>query len=227
MNEALRTTLYPFGFIASLLFGIRFFFQWWDSERRGKSHVDRKFWLLSLWGNGALILHAFIQIQYPIFILQSCNLLISWRNLDLSRSNKAPTSFKTVALLLGFLILGGTALFAWSAQLAGLAGTWLEVPHPPWQSQLYISSPLQKVVICIGLSLFSSRFWVQWWQAEQAQRSYIGKPFWILSIAGALLSCTYFYQTRDIINLLGYGWTLLPSTRNLILLQREKYSNES
>src|SRR5262249_22248850 len=74
----------------------------------------------------------------------------------------------------------------------------------------------------IGVVLFGARFWVQWWCAEAAQKSFLGPAFWWLSLFGAILSILYFIVIRDIVNLVGPAFGLIPYIRNLMLLKKDK-----
>lgn len=56
------------GFVAQMLFGLRFVIQWVQSERRGRSIVPVSFWYLSLAG-AALMLAYSIYRRDPVFIL--------------------------------------------------------------------------------------------------------------------------------------------------------------
>jgi lipid-A-disaccharide synthase-like uncharacterized protein len=69
------------GFLAQIVFFLRFFVQWLASERAKKSIIPISFWFLSLAGGGGLLIYS-IYIKDPVFILgQSMGLLIYSRNL--------------------------------------------------------------------------------------------------------------------------------------------------
>ncbi len=90
-----------FRIFTTLAFSARFLIQWLQSEKAQKSVVSRSFWQFSLIGNVLLMLHGFIQIQYPICLIQGCHAVISWRNLNLMQTRKPPLSFQTICFLLG------------------------------------------------------------------------------------------------------------------------------
>ncbi|QLH36144.1 MAG: lipid-A-disaccharide synthase N-terminal domain-containing protein [Parachlamydiaceae bacterium] len=73
-----------------------------------------------------------------------------------------------------------------------------------------------------GLILFNSRFWIQWWHAEQTQTSTLGRSFWWISLAGALCSIAYFARIQDPVNLIGPVIGMIPYVRNLMLLHKSK-----
>lgn len=213
-----RTFLYPLGFLSSLAFGARFIIQWMQSEKAHKSVVPRSFWQISLLGNLLLLLHSFIQIQFHVCIVQGFNAVISWRNLDLMQTNGKPLSFKGVCwLLIGsfcFISLAFAAQDWWLTRKED----WFRIPTTPWQTSSTASiSFFWHILGTIAFSLFSSRFWIQWWFAEQAHTSYFPRSFWWLSLIGAILSMAYFLRINDTVNLIGPLFGLIPYIRNLML----------
>jgi lipid-A-disaccharide synthase-like uncharacterized protein len=69
------------GLVGQLIFGSRFFVQWFASERLKKSVIPLAFWHLSL-GGGMLTLAYAVYIQEPVFIIaQIGGVLIYSRNL--------------------------------------------------------------------------------------------------------------------------------------------------
>ena len=216
-----RTFLYPLGFLASLAFGARFIVQWLQSEKAQKSLVPPIFWQLSLLGNLLLTIHSFIQVQYHICLVQGCNAVISWRNLNLMQARKAPTSFKRMLTLLIGIALLISALFACQDWLLSGEGDWFRIPKAPWQTPSTFSTSLfWHILGTLGYLLFSSRFWLQWWIAEKAHESQLPVSFWWLSLIGALVSITYFMHIGDIVNLLGPLFGVIPYVRNLMLIQK-------
>ena len=43
--DSLRHLLYPLGYLASFLFGLRFYVQWFQSEKAGRTTVSKSFWV--------------------------------------------------------------------------------------------------------------------------------------------------------------------------------------
>lgn len=228
MIEEWRTLLYPLGFLANIAFAGRFIVQWLQSEIQGRSVVTRFFWRLSLIGNLLLALHTFIQMQYPICLVQSCNAVISWRNLNLMQREVPPISFRTMILLLLGTFAFITAAFALQDWLLdGLSGNWFRIPLTVWQQKAPLQLPFYWHVLgSIGYLLFSSRFWIQWWSAEKSHKSQLNASFWWLSLGGAILSTIYFLQLHDIVNLIGPVIGLIPYIRNLMLIHKAKQRNE-
>jgi len=222
-----RTLLYPLGFLSALAFGARFIIQWFQSEKAQKSVVTRSFWEISLLGNLLLMVHSFIQIQAHVCIVQACNAVISWRNLNLMQARRPPVSFNTVlALLLGVVLLSSAA-FAIQAAIFNVEGGWLRIPTAPWQTDSNHSvSFFWHALGTLGYLLFSSRFWVQWWLAERSHASSLPLSFWWLSLSGAVLSILYFIRIGDSVNLIGPLVGIVPYVRNLMLMRKIKEAAE-
>jgi len=208
-----RDFIYPMGFAANLCFTLRFIYQWLNSEYRNESVVTKGFWKISLAGNCILFLHATLQLQLHVALIQSVNAVISWRNLDLMK--KTHRNLGAVFFLFAALILFTLLLF----YLQNPEMMWFRTPTffyhiPPSVSPFWHGAGF------VGVVLFASRFWVQWWSAEKAKKSVLSEPFWWLSLVGALLSITYFLYLRDIVNLIGPAFGLIPYSRNLVLIRR-------
>lgn len=218
-----RTILYPLGFLSSIAFGARFILQWLQSEKQQKSVVSPSFWYLSLIGNGLLAIHSFVQIQYHICLVQVCNGIISWRNLNLMQSQNQQVTFTTVMKLLGTAFILTSLAFLAQDYLLMREGHWFRTPTAPWQTQaLPESSLFWHGLGTLSYLLFSSRFWIQWWLAEKAHSSQLPLSFWWLSLIGAILSIVYFLHIQDMVNLIGPLIGIIPYIRNLMLIQKSK-----
>jgi lipid-A-disaccharide synthase len=215
MTEEWRTFLYPLGFISALLFGARFIVQWLQSEAAGKSIVTRLFWQISIAGNTALLIHSFIQVQFHVCLIQACNALISWRNLNLMQTKRPPLAFKKVIVLLVItcsLVIIGFILQSHTT-------SWFRVPVSAWQATTSVPF-FWHLLGFLGYGLFSCRFWTQWWLAEKTHTSSLPASFWWLSIIGAITSCLYFLRIHDLVNLIGPLIGLIPYLRNLMLIYK-------
>jgi lipid-A-disaccharide synthase-like uncharacterized protein len=68
------------GFVAQILFTMRFVVQWVASERAGKSVIPFSFWTFSIGGGALLLLYAIVR-RDPVYILgQGLSLVIYFRN---------------------------------------------------------------------------------------------------------------------------------------------------
>lgn len=216
MTEFWRIQLYCLGFVSAFAFGGRFLLQWLSSEMKGRSVVPRSFWYLSLIGNISLLIHSIIQVQFHVALIQSCNAVISWRNLDLSRPNGPWVTFGTTCSL-----LIGSITFTTLAILLQNPDDLFRIPVAPWQTPGNVTVPFSWHIIgTVGLFLFNSRFWVQWWSSERQERSYIGPAFWWISLIGDALCLVYFIPIKDSVNLIGPLFGLIPYIRNLMLIRQ-------
>lgn len=221
--EEWRTFLYPLGFLSSIAFGARFIVQWFESELSQKSVVHRSFWILSLIGNLLLAFHSFIQIQYHICIVQTCNAVISWRNLNLMQEKTNRFSWRTtVGILIGVAVLT-TSAFLLQDLFFQRQGSWFRTPIAPWQTTPHADiSFFWHLLGTVAYLLFSSRFWLQWILAERAQKSELSLSFWWISLVGAFFSMIYFIRLNDLVNLIGPLVGLIPYIRNLMLMYKTK-----
>lgn len=220
--DDLRILLYPLGFLSGIIFGVRFIIQWLQSESKKKSVVPPVFWHLSLIGNLLAAGHAFIQVQYHICIIQVCNAVISWRNLNLMKEKQPSLSWKGVA----FIMLSTVSLTTVAFFMQGHEH-WIRVPTAPWQKSPAVTAGVLWHSLGVGgYILFSFRFWVQWWFAEKKQTSYLPESFWWISLVGALLSLTYAVHISDLVNILGPLIGMVPYARNLMLLKKSQKLSE-
>jgi lipid-A-disaccharide synthase-like uncharacterized protein len=224
MSDLWREWLYPLGFLSALAFSSRMLLQWITSEAKGRSVVMPAFWKLSLCGNLLLATHSLIQVQFHVCLVQACNAVISWRNLNLMRPLNQQISFRSTILLLLSAVFAVLTIF-WinGVFLTPESETWFRIPKTPWQSHGYldISWSWHLIGFC-GLLLFGSRFWVQWWCAEQRKTSYLGSTFWWISLFGEGLCLLYFFNIQDPVNAIGPAFGMIPYVRNLILIYRQK-----
>jgi len=216
MNEELRELLYlPLGLLPSLAFTLRFVVQWVSSEVKKQSVVPSSFWWLSLAGNATLLIHSAIQLQYPICMIQAVNAVISLRNLNLMQAKEKQWSLVAVSfLMIGALVLPTLGFFCFSSD------QWFRIPTHLFYTPKGELSLSWELLGAVGVFLFALRFWVQWVEAEKRQKSTLEAPFWWLSLIGAIFSLIFFYKTRDIANLLGPLFGIVPYVRNLMLLKR-------
>jgi lipid-A-disaccharide synthase len=211
----IQSLFYPLGYIASFLFFLRFYIQWFKSEKKKKSHVTKGFWNLSLSGNICMGLHALFQLQLPILLIQTANGIISWRNKNLMQENREKKSFKKILLFMACALIAMSTLFFFLSSFFG-GIFWMGFSNTDYPISFF-----WHLFGLLGMLLFASRFWVQWFQSEKMQKSVLQSSFWILSLTGGSISLTYFLYLHDPIQTLSYGLGLLPFIRNLMLLKTE------
>lgn len=224
MNEQWREWLYPLGFLSAIAFSSRMLLQWITSEAKGRCVVMPAFWKLSLCGNLLLLIHSLIQLQFHVCLIQACNAVISWRNLNLMGSLKRQISFEKTLLL---FLLASSSVFLFFL-LNGLffvenSLDWFRIPATPWQNNKHLPISLEwHLAGFFGLALFSSRFWIQWWCSEKQKTSYLSPSFWWISFIGEMLCLIYFLKIQDPVNSIGPAFGLIPYIRNLMLIHKRK-----
>jgi lipid-A-disaccharide synthase-like uncharacterized protein len=70
--------------------------------------------------------------------------------------------------------------------------------------------------------VFAARFLVQWISSERAGKSVIPFAFWILSVAGGLMTLLYGLVKREPVIIVGQGLATFIYLRNIMLIFRER-----
>lgn len=217
IDENIRNLLYyPLGFLPSLFFSSRFFIQWIRSEKAKKSYVDVDFWKLSIAGNAIALIHYFIQLQLIFVLVQSINAFIAWRNLDLIKNGGAKFSKKRLFCFFVSFIAAICALFSCHYFYS-------EAPEIAEKSVSFTWHAFG----AIGSFVFASRFWVQWFYAEQNRKSTLNEEFWVLSLLGGLLTIIYALKIGDFVSTVNYTCGMIPYVRNLMLIRAAKDSKRA
>jgi lipid-A-disaccharide synthase-like uncharacterized protein len=81
---------------------------------------------------------------------------------------------------------------------------------------------LWKCIGFAGMAAFFTRFFVQWLYSEKHGESKVPTIFWWQSLVGAMLMLAYSLRQQDSVYIMGYILTVIPYTRNLILVYRKK-----
>ena len=77
------------GYVAQILFTMRFLVQWIASERKKESVIPVSFWFFSIGGGVTLLVYAIYRLD-PVFILgQGAGLFVYLRNLYLIRRKQS------------------------------------------------------------------------------------------------------------------------------------------
>lgn len=221
--ENWRVLLYlPLGILPSIFFFLRFFIQWMKSEKKKESFVDKSFWILSILGNSLAAIHYFIQLQYLFLIIQTSNLGIACRNINLINNKK---SYSTKKAIIAISVLLVSVSFLFFIQKYFFFNTFDVFATPVGRVQNGEMSRVAvgwQIVGMIGSALFASRFWYQWWKLEKSHQSQLDEVFWKLSIYGNILILIYSVAIQDMVSLINYSFGMVPYLRNLFLLRRTK-----
>lgn len=79
----------------------------------------------------------------------------------------------------------------------------------------------------IGQAFFSGRFLAQWIASERQGKSVVPLSFWYLSVGGGGMLLIYAILRKDPVFILGQGGGLLIYLRNLYLIYRQRFREES
>lgn len=178
MDEQLINSV---GFIAQGLFSARLLVQWIKSERAGRVISPTLFWQLSLAASFMLIVYGILAEDLPVILGQAASYFIYIRNLRLKRAWRfLPVYFKVFTLVFPMLAI------LWL--IFGTSYNW---------KQIVDHNPLTTLLIWggIGQVVFTLRFVYQWYYSEKMKRSVLPPGFWVISLIGSLMICSYaFYK---------------------------------
>lgn len=83
ISGEIQRPLVLFGFAAQFVFFLRFVVQWFESERRGRSHIPVAFWYLSVLGGLMILVYAALERNLVFTTASVLSLGIYLRNLML------------------------------------------------------------------------------------------------------------------------------------------------
>jgi lipid-A-disaccharide synthase len=217
-NDSIRQLLYPLGYLASILFSLRFTYQWYKSEKAQKSLVDDTFWQISIIGNLLMATHYLIQVNFSLCLVQLLNGLCAKRNLSILEK-KTSWSIKQRLKSITLVSLFCTLLF--------LLQSWLFIGEIDWVRSPYSPHPAQTLSLfwhllgALGACTFSMRFWLQWWQAENQAKAELKIWFWVLSLLGAFILTIYSLKLHDPVTFFASALPSIGYIRNLVLVKRQ------
>ncbi|MDP9174800.1 MAG: lipid-A-disaccharide synthase N-terminal domain-containing protein [Planctomycetota bacterium] len=96
--------------------------------------------------------------------------------------------------------------------------TFAMIHSMPFQNNYW----LWKAIGWLGLGTFQARWIVQWLHSEKHKESRIPIAFWWLSLTGAAMELLYFLRQQDSVGIAGYFFSVVPYTRNLVLIYRKR-----
>ena len=102
--------------------------------------------------------------------------------------------------------------------------------HPIWQDGKLFGHEVTfwSVVGWVGMTMFASRFFVQWYATEKRKQVVVPVLFWWLSLTGSLAMLSYaIFDDKHLVIILSYSLTWLPYGRNLILHYRHERSHRN
>ena len=87
-NKEISVPLQIWGSVGQVIFTLRFYIQWIDSESKNESVLTYRFWLVSLVGSLMIITYAVFRHDPVLFFGQLFGLVVYLRNLILERTRK-------------------------------------------------------------------------------------------------------------------------------------------
>jgi len=199
--------IYSIGFIAQILFSLRFFIQWVKSEKQKKIIVPDQFWIFSLIGALLLFLYGFLRHDFAIMMGQVLTYFIYIRNLQLQNL------WNKIHVLIRLLIIGTPAiilLYTINTNVINLGA-------------LLGNETISKNLLILGITsqiIFSLRFVYQWLYSEKRQTSHLPLGFWILSSIGSLLILIYAIYRKDPVLFVAHLIGTILYLRNIFILKK-------
>lgn len=197
-----------FGVAAKAVFTWRMLHQWVRSEREGRSVLPTAFWSWSLLGS-ALDLVYLAHRRDPVFmsgtIVNATIYARSWWMSRRPQAGPARTARPWVPLAAGLLIFAAVVV---------------EAMGPDHGLVHFQRSRPWLVVGYLGTLGWTGRFVVQWWASERTGVAHLPAAFFYVGVVAATLLFAYALHERDWVNTFGFGLTLVPYVRNLVLLRR-------
>jgi lipid-A-disaccharide synthase-like uncharacterized protein len=87
-NEEVSLPLQIWGSVGQVIFTLRFYMQWIDSESKNESVMTTRFWIVSFVGSFMILVYAVFRFDPVLFIGQLVGLLVYLRNLMLGSAPK-------------------------------------------------------------------------------------------------------------------------------------------
>jgi len=72
----------------------------------------------------------------------------------------------------------------------------------------------------LGQIVFAGRMWVQWIASERKRQSVVPPVFWYMSLAGGLITATYFMWRQDLVGVIGQTSGIYIYVRNIYFVKR-------
>jgi len=85
-NDEITLPLKIWGSVGQVIFTLRFYVQWFDSEAKNESVLTKRFWFVSILGSFMIIIYAAFRFDPVLFLGQLSGLVIYLRNLMLGKA---------------------------------------------------------------------------------------------------------------------------------------------
>jgi lipid-A-disaccharide synthase-like uncharacterized protein len=192
------------GFLAQAFFSARMLVQWILSERARKVLSPTIFWILSLAGAYLLCIYGWLRNDFSIILGQFISYYAYLWNIK-----QKGVLIKLPRIIAVILMLTPVIAVAWVLHDASsfISGFLQNKKIPIWLV-IYGS---------IGQIIFTLRFVYQWIYSYRKGQSILPKGFWILSLTGSLVICSYGCMRADLVLILGQSFGAVAYIRNLII----------
>lgn len=88
-NKSISTPLQIWGSVGQVIFTLRFFVQWIDSETKNESVLTQRFWIVSFVGSFMILTYAVLRYDPVLLLGQLSGLAIYIRNFMLGKSKRS------------------------------------------------------------------------------------------------------------------------------------------
>lgn len=196
------------GWAGNVCFFSRWLIQWFVSERAKKSVAPQSFWWVSLLGTATLGTYTFLKGEPILLVGFVVNIAIYARNLTLARNSETANGWSGWKLALVCVIVA----FA----LVAVKFTTSE--------RYQQSTPMWNMLGIAGLTIWNSRWGLQWWYSEKKSMSHFPPVFWWVSLLGNTMLLTYAIHVGEAVFIASYSMGPIIQARNVILNRRHMKS---
>jgi lipid-A-disaccharide synthase-like uncharacterized protein len=192
------------GWLGNACFFSRWLVQWYASERAKESVAPRSFWWVSLAGTATLGTYTLLKNEPILLVGFAVNVAIYTRNLALASESRVVRGWRGWKLAAGCALVAGTLV-----AMGFLSSERWKLATPAWMA-----------VGIAGLTIWNSRWALQWWYSERHARSHFPPIFWWVSLIGNALLLAYTLSLGNPVWIASYLPGPIIQTRNLILNRR-------
>ena len=176
------------GFVAQALFSARMLVQWLMSEKEKKVVSPAIYWQLSLLASILFSIYGWLRGDFAIILGQIFSYYIYIWNLN----NKNHWKNLHVIIRLIIVLIPVTALI------------YVFINGDKSVDRLFDHIPLGLLIFgSVGQTIFTLRFVYQWWYSKSRGESLLPANFWLLSIAGSLITIIYGIYRKDPVLIIG------------------------
>ena len=206
--------IYALGFLAQGLFSARMIVQWLISEKNKRSESPTAYWMLSLIASMLFFVYGWLRQDFAIMLGQVISYYIYIWNLKAKGIwDRIPTAVRW-PLLAVLMVLPA----------AGIAA----IASPEAVTKLFHNEGIPAWLIIfgsLGQIIFTFRFIYQFIYSRRRGSSILPAGFWIISLIGSAVICSYGLIRHDWVLCIGQSVGFITYSRNLILLNRHDNSS--